>query len=721
MSYTEINMKIKKICSSELLRIIILQIVVLYAYYPFLLGVNLGSNDAYWYHNSLKDAIQQMQHGFFPTYLGQGIFHFFGITVIRAPYYLLLGQFIHLITLGQLSSLHVQHLTVIVSASLAAFCFYFVFNKLNPKLRWASALLSIIFITAPGVIGLIYIHDMYYSFSALPFLPLLFYALIRTYQVNDILAYVLVAAALSLLWMAHPPIAVWCTGLGALFFTIRFLYSPRGLNKLPIVLLILLFCLWQFVAIATLNLGSQYIGDMGPDYVTTVISILTSQFSTVFLPFGWHGISPHLQLGYSFWLLVLLGVYCIIRFKNRLMMGYFLSAFALIAILLYPPPIIGSWLWSLLPSSIRNITTVWPYERFYTILTVLACYIGKLAIDKMSLVPFKHLNIILMTFLVSLCAWNIFQIQFIKTPFRPLQQDRSWADPNQLYFFHQTIQPIHDQLFEGPYDPVLKNRLLDSNFLPLPLYDNEQLLMQECLNHSNSANQEELENLISKKLPITMNFEAGESKMITKFTIKPHKKYLLCMDLISKPLKTNVNQFDLGEAPGLDIRLVGIDFPVQIYKPNTNNLKNYRRTLLVPITSIDETGTELQTQLALSSKGGKIEFLSFGLIDYQKANLPIKIDSFLPYTAEVKTNSSGNYLEIFKEFHPGYEATVNGKKITPLKSPFQLIMIPLTVGNNIVTLQYVGTPLMKIAFYISLLTWLLFLIFIYRHHQNESS
>ena len=203
------------------LELLCLLMLVIYSYGFFISGMNIGATDAHWYQLILHDALIQLDQGIFPTYVGQSEYNFFGSSNIRSPYYLLLGQLIYLISLGRLNAAYVQHLTVFITALSAAFITFFLFIQIIPTRRWISVLLAFLYITCPGVIGLIYCCDMYFIFMAIPFIPVAIHGLVRTYQKDDYMGYFVTAIGLSLTLMAHPPLAIWA--IGSCFFFYFFL------------------------------------------------------------------------------------------------------------------------------------------------------------------------------------------------------------------------------------------------------------------------------------------------------------------------------------------------------------------------------------------------------------------------------------------------------------------------------------------------------------------
>lgn len=198
-----------KILLNEYLPLLALTTLVLYAFHPFISGYNLGAGpgDAQLYQYQLHDALIQLKQGIFPVYIGQSEFSYFGFSFMRAPYYILLGQLLNILTFGHLNALYIQHLTVLTSILGAAFLSYYCFRRLAPMLPWVCFFLAFFYISCPGVAGLIYRSDMYFSLVSVPFIPLVFYGLIRMHQNNDMLSSLFVGAGLSAVWMSHPPIS----------------------------------------------------------------------------------------------------------------------------------------------------------------------------------------------------------------------------------------------------------------------------------------------------------------------------------------------------------------------------------------------------------------------------------------------------------------------------------------------------------------------------------
>jgi hypothetical protein len=708
--------KIKIFFNTEWLRISILTGLVILAYYPFINGINMGAADAQWYQYILHDALIQIDHGLFPTYVGQSEFNFFGSSDMRAPYYLLFSQLIHILTFGQLNALYVQHLTILISAFMAAFLTYFLITRLAPKLRWSAVFLSYLYITCPGLIGIIYSCDMYHSFIVIPFIPLIIYGLIRSHENNDYIAYIITAIGLSLTWLAHPGIAVWITGICLLFYSMQLVFLRKGLiGMIFIPLLFILLNLWQFTAVYSMGLH-EYGSDGGTNYITGVINYLKSDIPGVFLPIKWErsptSITPFLQLGYSWWLIIFSGIILTLHKSTSSILRYLIACAMILILLLYPLPQLGYFLWSLVPNSFHNVTS-WPMQRFYIILSGISCFIGILILK--TLYPIlSHLKKTVIVFALLLCVlWNTYESHyFIRVGQAAKRIDDSWSKPVNFFFYNNSLLPIHYNIPSGSLDPTLKNQILDKNQNVLPEYDNQHIIINKCISSLSTAANKTFTKL-NVKFPI--QFTNPQAQTILKLNAPVNQHYIFCF---STDTRTN----------GVIFNINGPHFSLYSYAPAQDSKSKLSHHNIIALPFYYSKNEELT--LAINSMGNytntveTIHLNSYGFLNYDSNDLPIHIDSFTPYKARVTTKEDNTYLSIFKEYFPGYQASVNGTIVPVLQTRNKMIMIPLkNKGFNEIELKYIGIPIIKYTFYISSVAWgiitLYFMILVYRRFMTR--
>lgn len=198
---------------AESLRLLVLTGVVALPLWPFFTARFAGGLDARWYAYVLQDYLQQVRAGVFPVLVGQGPLAFNGaVHPFRfAPYYQNFAGLLDGLTAHTLGVFALQHLTVIVSGVAAAFSAYACLLGLAPARRWTACLVAAAYALGPAFWGLISMSDAYMSLVTLPWLPVLFYGVLRIVERRSARSYVLVAVVLSILWTCHPPVALWAT------------------------------------------------------------------------------------------------------------------------------------------------------------------------------------------------------------------------------------------------------------------------------------------------------------------------------------------------------------------------------------------------------------------------------------------------------------------------------------------------------------------------------
>jgi len=689
----------KKNINTKPFRYFILFLLVLSVYWPYLLGVDLGAGDAQHYHSMVASAIEQIDKGIFPPYVNQGVFSYFGYTYVRSPYLFLFSQFLHLLTFGLFDSLYILHFTVLISAICAAFLTYHLLMLLTPNSPrpWTALFLSYLYISCPGIVGTIYAMDMYYSFMTLPMIPLLIYSLIRANRRDDFYSYVLIAASLSLLYLAHPPIALVATVIAGLVLMLQWIFFRIKPSKLFLMAsCFILFSLWQFYAVHVFQAGSVSTGQLSGDngYGQQMVNTLWSEMPGVFKPLR-VGHPPlgtaFLQLGYSLWLVLLAALWVTLRRSPDFVQIALIASIGLILIYLYPPPALGPWLWNLIPSgAIRNILFIWPNQRLYYLLSVLVCFAGYLSLNKISGTKRQYI----VPILIGFCCWNFFENGYFIHRYDTNRVIKTQTDKENVVLLRYDTRDVPvSPLFEGNYDPLIKNRLLDQNYQPISSYDNEQILLNRC------ASQEGRSVLIKEKLPIPAHFEISsyDPKNLFDLTL-PAGKYFFC-------LKVQFDTTNLNAINETHLEILGRNFPAKKFN---NNDPHKIQTYAMPITLHDAGTRQLVAQLQINTPGS-VDVLSYGLIPYDLDSLPVQTDSEIPNIVNVYSPSANNYLEIFKTYYPGYIVRVNDRLFEPLKSPLGRVLIPLDEGNNYVKLSYIGTSGMKLAFGISASAWVLFL------------
>jgi hypothetical protein len=180
---------------------------------PFFVAAVHGTGDAFWYAQMMADAVEQGRAGVFPVFAGQTIHQFNGaIFIVRfAPGILTLGGLVDLATARCLSPVVIQNLILSLTGLAAMISAYAVLALLLPRRRWRALALALLYITCPGVLGLVFNTDLFMSWMTVPLIPLVYYGVVRSFERSDLASMILIGASLGAMWWGHSPIALWTT------------------------------------------------------------------------------------------------------------------------------------------------------------------------------------------------------------------------------------------------------------------------------------------------------------------------------------------------------------------------------------------------------------------------------------------------------------------------------------------------------------------------------
>lgn len=250
---------------AEVARLATLAAFALWAFRPYFTPLFFGGLDATSYAYGMSDALQQERAGTFPVFVGQSEFMFEGVIhpIRTAPYHHYFGMLLDLLTSRVLRPVAIEHMTVLLGAVLAALVTYACLASLAPRRRGAAWLQAAIYVSAPAFAGFIYTQEMYMTFMALAWLPLVVYANLRLLRADDATGWTLLAAGSALLWICHPAIGLWGGLLSGLLQGWRLLQERVG------------GFLWQAAAAAVLFAG------LAAYYFWSMIEIATSSAVTV--------------------------------------------------------------------------------------------------------------------------------------------------------------------------------------------------------------------------------------------------------------------------------------------------------------------------------------------------------------------------------------------------------------------------------------------------------
>lgn len=674
--------------------------LILYAYSPFISEYNIGASDAQIYQYVLHDALIQLKHGIFPAYIGQSEFSYFGMTFMRAPYYIVFSQLLDVVTLHQLNSTYIQHLTVLVSAVGAGLLTYFLLFKINPASRWIALLLAFLYVTCPGVMGLIYNLDMYFSFMTLPYIPIFIYGLIRIHQKHDLFSHIITGTSLSFIFMAHPPVAFWCVVSTCLFYLLQLVAFRKGIIGLLIIgFMFLLLNLWQIVCVHELNLTNlDLIKNVKIDVIkqnllNVIDTYVKQEVPGSFFPLSQQMVGlSYLQLGYSLWI-VLFGCVIVGLRRNTFLIRSLLIITILLLMLIYPIPILSRWLWSFFPANILAVNQ-WPMQRLYIITSIFVCFLGIGALEKILLSLNKSIKYLLLVTGIGCGIWNIYQVQyFLQVGEARKDHNTNWLNSEDVRLFPLLVYGMtgnkKDVGHPGSFIPQLKSKLINELELPIENYDNQHIVNRQCFeSHSKIAQIA----LLNTKMKFPFRVDSDSFKPFLEFTLITKDPHLLLCLIAHADKKVPIK---IWSTISLDHSYPHIEYNSF---EETNDGEN---VLTMPIYNPSMSKNDLHIYFL-----GKANINSIKMINYNLTNLPIHVESLTPYRASVETKLDNVYLDMYKSYYPGYQAKVNGEVAPVLQTKNGNIKILLPKkGKYTVDLVYVGTTLMKISFYVSLTAW----------------
>ena len=678
------------------------------SYYPFLTSSNIGGADARFYFSLLADSAIQIKNGIFPVYVGQSIYEITGLSQTNAPLYLIIGNLLNFITFYKLDYLLLQHLLVLITAIFSSLFLFICLSSIFPRLKFEAFLISILYISSPGIASIIYYMDSYYAFLATPFIPVVFYSLHLIFKYNSIKAYLSFVMSLALTWMAHPPIALWvsifsfCIGAYLISQSKKYLF-----NFLISGLIFVCLIFWQVISIR--NFGT--LENIRPEQVSLltdqIYQVLTNSALESLLPLNF-GTKAYFwfQLGYGLWCFLFIGLVLFFIRPFDIFFSICLVSCIAIIILIFPNPL-GKFLWQIFPDSIITISNFYPNTRIYAVLAALSCFVAFFSFDKVCRLDSKKLLYTLRLLLIFSTAWSLYQLTFLMvkgTSQTEASLAKSWLNTDNIQhsFYTMPTEFLYRELSTKSLIPDFQIRILPEGNV-IKAFGIKESLLQKCF--------------LDQQIKIdTTNHDQNKSRVnslvlyTAELDIDTH--YLFCG-------KVNLQKSRAGFYLANDE--IGLLHFSELM-PNDNEWQD----LVFPIYAKDLTErftNKVPITLSLTpSDNSLIELNNFHYTKFNPSDFEIRILSLTPLRVNVNSKSSADVLEIIKPYWGGYYAKVNGKQVEPLRSERGTILIPLnTTGASEITLEYKGTKLMRFSFWLSLLTWIICIAFFLLMPKNSKA
>jgi hypothetical protein len=505
------------------------------------------------------------------------------------------------------------------------------------------------------------------------------------------------ALPLAATWWCHPPIALWLTGAVASLAAVRVALGWRDPQIWRATALAAGFfglaAGYVFVSVATLATPPTPAIDR-----TAIIGSIEAAVPGSFLP-----VSPSVvqisdyQLGWSLWLVILFAaVLGAVRPTRKL--AALLGATGILLLFLLPVPEITRWLWqSALPQVVCDITFSWAAQRFYVILAAFGLVTGAAAFA-VSAPRRWWQRALLAAGLAGALAWSGREAaKFIRHGAASAQseeQARLTHGIQNIYLTRYSFNiflPVPAYYSHGYVDPYLENRVLGP--------DGRAVLV------SNLTSVRPPDHFASVPLVADYNATYHFARLSPGFTLAPGVRYAARIDLnmpaasavlVAQGLRTFRQYFLPDSSFGMVHQVPTHSFG---YLPTSSDF--------FPIWT-----SPLPDQIALlyafndpAPASMPANFGRLYLKPYAVEDLPIKISSWIPYRATLRSPIAGAWLETPRIYLPGYAAQVNDHPARLMRSPDGLVAIALDPGENRVQLRYPGPWLLQASYWIALLTW----------------
>lgn len=663
----------------------------------------IGTPDALWYHNLLADAVTQFRLGVFPVYVGQTDYSFNGAVypIRAAPYFQYLAGFLDLVTAHSLSFFGIQHLTVTVSFVSGIFAAYGSLIWVAPGRRWTAFALSFLYVLCPGVAGLFYAQDLYMSGMAIPWVPLAFAALVKSFDDRRLLPRAVLATALAALWWAHSPIALWTTFFATTAQIIRMaIERPNQPDLSRAFGSALIFCAlaaYPIISVFVLRTHGESIVPYTMDR-ELLLRWVRGSFPSSLEPIdaGLPGLS-HLQLGYALWTVFIL---CIAVYRQHIRLwavGTLLASAIFMTLLVFPVPGITRALWLGFPETVVGMTLYWPMQRFYILIAAAIIVSAQRILGDVDSEGGLSRPMLFVGLLAGI-LWSVHEDS--KLIRKALEQGGTVEASRDLALTENVAVQRHTYgLFprrpiyfsHGVVDPNMESHLLDS-------FDGRVIASDYDL---------------AKAAVPRLNFQGrgdnnpGILDLDPPITLQPGKRYLLNFDFAHK------NTIGV-------LQMTGDHFYREYSLPQSGESKAFgsgpENEKSVTVWTSLSTPETIRLRFIPTAENAKpadyMPFAKFELQPIDLVSLPIQVDSLIPFRAAVRSPRAA-VLETPRMFVPGYAAFVDGLPVDVRKSAEGLVAFPVPVGKSKVELRFIGPLALRAAFWLSATGWLLLFIWLF--------
>ncbi|HEX2855276.1 MAG TPA: hypothetical protein VHO24_18720 [Opitutaceae bacterium] len=691
----------------ELLRWVVVVAGTLVLHRPLMTSGSVGAGDAYWYNIMVADFISQWREGIFPVFVGQTEFAFNGaISPLRfAPGLQHLAGVIDLLTLHSLSFHGILNFTLVACYVAGALTCYGCLRAIDPQRASLALIFTWLFTACPALLALAYTGDLFMSITAVPFVPLLLYGAWRTLTDKSFSGLVVMVSAAAALWYFHPPIALWGTIIAGVTQIVR-LRREGGDKRVWFhwaggALIFIALSTYCFVSVKSTGIPAY------PIYRPGLINVLREAFPAAFFPVSETAVAiTDYQLGWALWGLLIAAIVALFFSGNRRTGLVFLGASLMLIAFLLPTPWLLRKLWMSVPQMICDITFIWPMQRLYVWLaglSVFAAFLTVGAFDK-----FRGWHPVGFVLLCASSIWSAresakFHNHAFLTTTPPSHAAHMLFPQNRIltrYAFNP-FRSIPPYISHGYIDPLVPNRVLAL-----------ETFAELASNGGALENDPEIGVVRSEGTLLARRADPSQPSLAIEpnLHLEPHRRYVLKFDFAHpdfigglKLTGQRVSRFYWMPDSAYDTKPI---VPSQAFGTSPG------RPHSITLWTDGDKPENIRMEFFFTAEAPASEVKVFGrykLTEFDPLKLPVKIESWAPYRAQVSTAVPA-HLETPRMFLEGYRARVNGKSVKVARSPSALVMVPLSPGENRVEVFYPGTLALRCTYFFSVLAWAVLLL-----------
>lgn len=678
---------------------------------PYLTRGLVGAGDAYWYANTLADYVVQLRAGIFPVWTAQTDYSFYGsIFPLRlAPYLQHLAGVIDLVTARQLPPYAIANVAMALSLAAGMLVMQACLGRIIPRRPWTAAGLALCYGLCPGVLGLVYALDLFMSFSTLPFLPVVFLGVVRSFEGNDLRPRLLMAGGLAATWLAHPPIALWCGMVVGATQLVRVWTqaSWRQTWRHDLFGAVIFFLLTGYSFVSVKSLGPLAAGAAKAHYYYTFIKQF---FAQSWLPLDPASRLGGLQLGYGLAAMGLVAA-LLARGPGQRMARLLLGCAAGLLILLTPVPLLTDFFWRSMPQFVLDLTNYWPMQRLLVL--VAACVLFGVAAWFAAVGERSRAGRLLNALLAVALVWGGLEAgKFIRMVD---QRDGNWTRteiafrPENRYITYAGLggPPVVPRYFNnGVTDPVLEHRFLDPD--SKEIIRNAVDAIRPGFGPGSGAGPRRLIRQFAGELDADRRF----LNLAPRFTLAPGKHYLLLLEFLEKDY---TGQLFMDGPDFTRMYLLPAAGEKRAFGANPDNAR------WLPLWQTTDRPEEVRLRWLPTGSAppeSYVPFANYELVEYDPATLDVVMESWLPYRAAVNAPAP-SYLETPRLFYPGYRAVVDGRPAPVERSPDGFVMVRLEPGRHVLELRHVPPWSTRAAYWLGLASWLGFAVFSVRTFRRQ--